>query len=367
MSWSERGSGSSSACQRTGRPSVDPEVLVIGGGQAGMAAGYYLRRAGIPFLILDGGDRIGHSWRERWDSLELFTVGRYSALPGLPFPGDPERFPGKDEVADYLASYAATFELPVRMETKVTRLTHGEGRYRVEAVDGSSHEAAQVVVATGAYQRPYAPEVSEQLDPSIVQLHSSQYRNPDQLPEGDVVVVGGGNSGVQIAEELSGTRRVRLAVGTKPPRVPRRVLGKSLHWWGDHLGVITAPIGRFRRSKRSGDLLIGTSYRQLTRQHGVELVGRVGAEGGPTLDASVVIWATGFRPDYSWIKLPVLDAHGEPIHRRGVTESPGLYFLGMHLQHSLGSSLIGFVRHDAEFIVGRIVNARGGAHSASRA
>src|SRR4051795_7055540 len=319
MSWSERGSGSSSACQRTGRPSVDPEVLVIGGGQAGMAAGYYLRRAGIPFLILDGGDRIGHSWRERWASLELFTVGRYSALPGLPFTGDPERFPGKDEVAEYLASYAATFELPMQMETKVTRLTHGEGRYRVEAVDGSIHEAAQVVVATGAYQRPYAPEVSEQLDPSIVQLHSSQYRNPDQLPEGDVVVVGGGNSGVQIAEELSGTRRVRLAVGTKPPRLPRRILGKSLHWWGDHLGLITAPIGRFRRSKRSGDLLIGTSYQQLTRDHGVELVGRVVAgeasgvriEHGPPVRADVVIWATGFKPNYSWIDLPVLDDGGE--------------------------------------------------------
>lgn len=333
---------------------ADSQTLVIGGGQAGLAAGYYLKRAGIQFLILDGGERVGHSWRERWDSLELFTVGRYSGLPGLPFPGDPDRFPGKEEVADYLASYAETFELPLLMNTTVTRLTHGEGRYRVEAGDGSSHEAAQVVVASGAYQRPYVPEVSKDLDPSIAQLHSSQYRNPDLLPEGDVLVVGGGNSGVQIAEELSGSRRVRLAVGTKPPRVPRRILGKSLHWWGDHLGVITAPIGRFRRSKRSGDLLIGTSYRQLTRRHGVELVGRVGAEGGPTLDAGVVIWATGFRPDYSWIDVPVLDEHGEPVHRRGVTSSPGLYFLGMHLQHSLGSSLIGFVRHDAEFVVSRI-------------
>jgi putative flavoprotein involved in K+ transport len=337
---------------------ADSEALVIGGGQAGLAAGYYLKRAGVQFLILDAGDRVGHSWRDRWDSLELFTVGRYSALPGLRFPGAPERFPGKDEVADYLASYAETFELPVWTKTKVTRLTHGEDRYRIEAVDGASYEAAQVIVATGAYQRPYIPDVSKGLGPSIVQLHSSQYRNPDQLPEGDVLVVGGGNSGVQIAEELSRSRRVRLAVGTKPPRVPRRILGKSLHWWGDHLGVITAPIGRIRRSKRSGDLLIGTSYRQLTRQHGVDLVGRVGAEGGPTLDADVVIWATGFRPDYSWIEVPVLDAAGEPIHRRGVTSSQGLYFLGMHLQHSLGSSLIGFVRHDAEFVVSRIAESR---------
>src|SRR3954452_6884073 len=132
---------------------ADSQTLVIGGGQAGLAAGYYLKRAGIQFLILDGGERVGHSWRERWDSLELFTVGRYSGLPGLPFPGDPDRFPGKEEVADYLASYAATFELPVRMETKVTRLTHGEGRYRVESVAGSIPEAPQVVVAPCAYQR----------------------------------------------------------------------------------------------------------------------------------------------------------------------------------------------------------------------
>src|SRR3954463_4772998 len=312
-----------------------PETLVIGGGQAGMAAGYYLKQAGIPFRILDGGDRGGHSWRARWDSLELFPVGRYSALPGLPFPGDPERFPGKDEVGDYLEVYAETFELPVRLKTRATRLTRTAGRYRVDADDGSSYEAPQVVVATGAYQRPYTPEVSQQLNPSVVQLHSSEYRNPDQLPEGDVLVVGGGNSGAQIAEELSHTRRVRLAVGTKPPRLPRRILGKSLHWWGDHLGLITAPIGRFRRSKRSGDLLIGTSYRQLTRDHGVELVGRVVAaeasgvrvEHGPPGRADAVIWATGFKPDYSWIDVPVMDDGGEPIHQRGVTRSPGLYFL----------------------------------------
>jgi putative flavoprotein involved in K+ transport len=345
---------------------TDLQTLVIGGGQAGLAAGYYLSRAGVPFLILDAGDRIGHSWRERWDSLELFTVGRYSALPGLPFPGDPEHFAGRDEVADYLASYVERFELPVRMKTRTMRLAQTGGRYRVEAADGSSYEASQVVIATGAYQCPYTPEVARQLDPSIAQLHSTEYRNPDELPEGDVVVVGGANSGVQIAQELSRTRHVRLAIGTKPLRLPRRILGKSLHWWGDHLGLMTAPIGRFRHSKRSGDLLIGTSYRQLTREHGVELVGRVvGAdagglrvEDGPHVSADVVIWATGFRPDYSWIDVPVLDAGGEPIHRRGVTRSPGLYFLGMHLQYSLGSSLIGFVKHDAEFIVSRIAESR---------
>jgi putative flavoprotein involved in K+ transport len=342
------------------------DVLVVGGSQAGLTAGYSLSRAGIPFLILDAGSRVGESWRRRWDSLELFTVGRYSELPGLPFPGDPERFAGKDDVADYLESYAEAFELPVKLDTVVTSLRRSDGRYRVEAENGSAFEADQVVVATGAYQRPRVPTIAEKLDGSVRQLHSADYKNPDQLPGGEVLVVGGANSGVQIAQELSKHRRVRLAVGTKPLRLPRRILGKSLHWWGDHLGIIRAPIGRFRQPKRSGDLLIGTSHKQLARHHSVELLARaVEAEGrtvrcadGRAVDVDAVIWATGFRPDYSWIELPVFDERGDPVHRRGVTESPGLYFLGMHLQYSLGSSLIGFVRHDAEFIVDRIAEGR---------
>ena len=338
------------------------DVLVIGGSQAGLTAGYYLSRAEIPFLILDAGPRVGEAWRRRWDSLELFTVGRYSALPGLRFPGDQERFAGKDDVADYLESYAKAFDLPVRLNAEVNQLSASDGRYRATASDSTTYEAERVIVATGAYQRPYVPELAAALDDSVTQLHSADYKNPDQLPSGDPLVVGGANSGVQIAQELSATRRVRLAVGTKPLRFPRRILGKSLHWWGDHLGIIRAPIGRLRGAKRGGDLLIGTSYRQLSRRHGVELLGRaVEADGrsikcadGKSVEVDVVLWATGFRPDYSWIEVPVLDERGEPVHRRGVTEAPGLYFLGMHLQHSLGSSLIGFVRHDAKYLVDRI-------------
>jgi putative flavoprotein involved in K+ transport len=342
------------------------DVLVVGGGQAGLAAGYYLKRAEIPFLILDAGERVGDSWRRRWDSLELFTVGRYSALPGLRFPGDQERFAGKDDVADYLASYAQTLELPVRLRTRATTLSLASGGYRVCVEDGATFEADQVIVTTGAYQRPYVPPLSTQLDPAITQLHSADYRNPSQLPGGDALVVGGANSGVQIAQELSATRRVSLAIGTKPLRLPRRILGRSLHWWGAHLGIITAPIARVRRPKRSGDLLIGTSYKQLAHDHGVQLVGRaVEAAGrtircadGTSVEPELVVWATGFTSDYSWIDVPVLDDEGSPAHRRGVTDSPGVYFLGMHLQWSLGSALIGFVRHDAKFIVERVAERR---------
>ena len=345
---------------------MDIDTLVVGGGQAGLAAGYYLSRAGLPFLVIDAGERIGNSWRTRWDSLELFTVGRYSALPGLRFPGDPERFAGKDDVADYLEGYAKHFALPVQLGTRTTRLQEAGGRYSVETAGGRTYEAANVVIATGAYQRPYVPEVADRLEATVTQIHSSGYRNPGQVPSGEVLVVGGANSGVQIAQELSRTRKVRLAVGTKPPRFPRRILGRSLHWWGDHLGIIRAPLGRVRRSKRGGDLLIGTSYRQLEREHGVELLARVtGVEGRSVLCADgrevkpeAVIWATGFRPDYSWIGPPIFGDDREPVHRRGVTASPGLYFLGMHLQHSLGSSLIGFVRYDAEYVVRHLAGRR---------
>ena len=342
------------------------DVLVVGGGQAGLAAGYYLKRTGIPFLILEAGSRVGDSWRRRWDSLELFTTGRYSALPGLRFPGDQGRFAGKDDVADYLESYARTFDLAVRLGSKATALHSGDGGYRVAVEDGSVYEAEQVVVATGAYQRPYVPPVSSQLAAAVTQLHSAEYRNPAQLPPGEALVVGGANSGVQIAQELARERRVSLAIGTKPLRLPRRILGRSLHWWGDHLGLITAPIARFRGAKRSGDLLIGTSYRQLARDHGVQLLGRaveargrtIGCSDGRSVEADVVVWATGFRPDYSWIDAPVLDERGQPVHRRGVSEATGLYFLGMHLQHSLGSSLIGFVKHDAEYLAEKIAERR---------
>lgn len=338
------------------------EVIVIGGGQAGLAAGYYLAQARIPFLVLDAETRAGDSWRRRWDSLELFSAARYSALPGLPFPGDPEHFPGKDAVADYLETYAGTFELPVRHHSRVTSLGRTDGGYRAVTESGE-YQAAQVIVSAGAYQRPWVPPLSEKLGSAVTQLHSAGYRNPGQLPAREVLVVGAANSGAQIAEDLAASHHVHLSQGARLPRLPRRLLGRSVHFWGDHLGLIAAPLeGSWRGRTQRGDLLIGTSLRQLKRRHGVDLRGRttgagehsVSFEDGTELDVETVIWATGFRSDYSWIHAPVLDAHGAPVHRRGVTSSPGLFFLGLKNQYSRGSSLIGWVRHDAAFIVAHI-------------
>jgi putative flavoprotein involved in K+ transport len=341
------------------------EVIVIGGGQAGLAAGYYLAQARIPFLLLDAGARAGDSWRRRWDSLELFTAARYSALPGLPFHGDPEHYPGKDAVADYLENYARTFELPIRHDSRVTSLERFDGGYHA-ATESGEYEAAQVIISAGAYQRPRVPPVSEKLGSEVTQLHSSGYRNPGQLPAREVLVVGAANSGAQIAEDLAATHRVHLSQGARIPRMPRRLLGQSVHFYGDHLGLIAAPLDSWRGRTQRGDLLIGTSLRQLQRRHGVDLRGRTHAarertvsfEDGSELDVETVIWATGFCSDYTWIHAPVLDAQGTPIHQRGVTSTPGLFFLGMKNQYSRGSSLIGWVRHDAAFIVEHIRGAR---------
>jgi len=344
------------------------EVLVIGGGQAGLAAGYYLAQARIPFLILDAEADTGDSWRQRWDSLELFSAACYSALPGLPFPGDPEHFPGKDTVADYLEDYAQAFELPIRHRSRVTSLDRRGGGYRA-ATESGEYQAAQVIIAAGAYQQAWVPPLSDKLASDVIQLHSAGYRNPGQLPAREVLVVGAANSGAQIAEDLAATHRVHLSQGARIPRLPRRLLGQSVHFYGDHLGLIAAPLdGSWRGRTQRGDLLIGTSLRQLRRRHSVDLRPRAtGASGhavsfadGSELDVQTVIWATGYRSDYSWIHPPVLDSPGAPVHQRGVTPAPGLYFLGMKNQYSRGSSLIGWVKHDAAVIGNHIRQARDG-------
>jgi putative flavoprotein involved in K+ transport len=337
------------------------EVIVVGGGQAALAAGHYLQEAMLPFLILDASARVGASWRRRWDSLTLFTTARYSSLPELPFPGDPEHYPTKDEVADYLERYAREFELAIQHDRRVSALEPADGGYCLQT-DAGEYVAAQVIVATGAYQRPHVPAIAERLSDDVTQLHSAEYRNPAQIASSEALVVGAANSGAQIAEDLAATHDVHLSRGTRIPRLPRRLLGKSVHWYGDHLGLIAAPSDSWRGRTQRGDLLIGTSLRQLKRRHGVSLYGRavdadqrtVRFRDGGKLEVETVVWATGYRPDYSWIHAPVLDAHGKPVHKRGVTPSPGLYFLGIKNQYSRGSSLIAWVKHDAKFIVDQV-------------
>ena len=352
-------------------PEAQPvlDVLVIGGGQAGLAMGYHLTQRGLRFQILDSGPEIGAVWRSRWDSLRLFTSGRYDNLPGLPFPAAADAYPGKDDVADYLAAYAAEFELPVRLDAKVTSLTRaGDGSYLVKA-GADALAASQVVVATGAFQQPFTPPVAAALAPDVHQVHSTDYRRPEQLPPGRVLVVGAANSGCQIALELSATRTVDLAVGTRVPTVPQRPLGRDIWWWASQLRLdrVTAE-SRLGRRLAGRDQNVGAGPKQLARRHRVTIQPRVDAvagrdvqfAGGDRATYDAVVWATGFTTDDSWIDVPdATDERGWLRQARGVTPSPGLYTLGRIWQHTRGSALLGWVGNDAGFLAEQIA-ARAG-------
>jgi putative flavoprotein involved in K+ transport len=342
------------------------EAVVVGAGQAGLSTGHHLARLGVDFAILTDEARVGDNWRRRWDSLRLFTPARHSGLPGMPFPAPPGHLADRDEVADYLERYAERFDLPVRVGTQVLRASHDGDRYRLR-IAGASHviEAENLVIATGAFQRPFVPPVAAHLEPSIHQIHSSGYHNPFELPDGPVLVVGAGNSGAQIALELAQTRKVWLA-GRNTGHMPRRVLGRDVFDWAWPLmryATIETLVGRRMRSKvaRGGDALIGIPERELLRA-GVARVGRVDAErgglpvaDGRVLEPRVVIWCTGYRPDYRWIDGPVVRPDGLPAHERGVSlDLPGLFFVGLRFQHRLSSSLIGGVGEDAAFIAARV-------------
>jgi putative flavoprotein involved in K+ transport len=338
------------------------DVAVIGGGQAGLAMGYYLRQQERRFVIFERGDSIAPAWRERWDSLTLFTPRRFSALPGLAFPGDPEGYPTRDEVISYLDRYAETFELPIEFNNEVRKVSREPDGFVIE-VDGQTVSADQVVIATGPFQTPFVPKLSEKLEPEVWQVHSTGYRQPGDVPDGTVLVVGGGNTGFQIAKELSATHKVVLSVGSKQKPLPQRIAGRDLFWWLTKTHLLSTTVeSRLGSKLQHRDTLIGSSPRELKRRYGVEFkpratdaLGRtVSFEDGGELQVEAVIWATGYRPDYSWIDLPILAESGRPRHRRGVTDAPGLYFLGLTWQWTRGSALIGWVKDDAEFLAERI-------------
>ena len=346
------------------------DTIVIGGGQAGLSVGYYLAQRGRPFVILDRNERVGDSWRQRWDSLRLFTPARYDGLAGFPFPAPPHSFPTKNEMADYLEAYASRFNLPVRHGVAVDRLTNHGQRYVVTA-NGHRFEADNVVVAMASYQSPRIPAFSGELSADIVQLHSRDYRNPAQLRDGGVLIVGAGNSGAEIAIELARTRRVFVA-GRDTGHVPFRMESLAARALVPVLFrvvfhrvlTVKTPMGRKLRPKAlsQGGPLIRVKPKDLAAA-GVERVGRVaGADGGRprlddgrVLDVTNIIWCTGFDPGFSWIDLPIFDEHGEPKHESGlVPGQPGLYFVGLHFLHAFSSTMIHGVGRDAKRIVDAI-------------
>lgn len=350
------------------------DVIVVGAGQAGLSVGHYLAKSGLRFVILDGSSRIGDSWRRRWDSLRLFTPARFNGLPEMRFPAHPDYFPTKDEMGDFLESYAARFQLPVRSGTWVRRVYRRGGRYVVATPDAEL-EADHLVVAMAGYQKRRVPRFASELSSDIVQLHSSEYKNPVQLRAGGVLVVGAGNSGAEIAMELSRQHRVWMSgrdVGQIPFRIGgllgrlllvRIVLRVIFH----RVISIRTPIGRRLRPKLThvGGPLIRTRRKDL-RAAGVEFAPRTqGAQDGlprladgRVLDMANVVWCTGYDSALSWLDLPVLDERGNPRHVGGLVEGePGLYFVGRHFLYALSSAMVHGVGRDAERIV-RAIAAR---------
>jgi len=360
------------------------ETVVIGAGQAGLSVGHHLAARGRRFVILDANERVGDNWRCHWDSLRLYSPSGRDGLPGMSFPGPKHAFPTKDEVADFLGQYAASQDLPVRTGTRVRRLSRSGDRYVVDCGE-TGFEADNVVVATGTFGRtPYVPEVSRDLSPAIRQLHSSEYRNSDQLPPGPVLVVGASHSGGDIAFEVSGTHPTTLCgrdTGQIPPRLegtPMRLLFPVLWFvWGHVLSVRT-PIGRKERehARHHGAPFLRVKRVDLERAGVERLTERVtGArdglpllDDGRTVDVATVIWCTGFRHDFGWIDLPVVGEDGWPSERRGVVASePGLYFTGLSFQSSFRSMLIGGAGADAEYVVRHLVQHRSRPEVSARA
>jgi putative flavoprotein involved in K+ transport len=338
------------------------DAVIIGSGQAGLAMAWHLTQRGLQPVVLDAASRVGESWRSRWDSLRLFTPAQYDALPGMPFPAPADTYPTRDPAADYLERYAAELPVPVRLNARVTDLRRVGDLFEVRTAN-DVFRAARVVVATGPFQVPFVPAPAQKVDTSVIQVHSAEYRNPQQLPDGPVLVVGGGNSGLQIAEELAATHEVHVSVGQNPPMLPQRIAGRDLFWWLTQSRLLRVPatsrLGR--RVQARGEFVIGTSRRKL-EQAGVQFHPRlvdanertVQFADGSSLDVGTVIWATGYRPDYSWIHVPDVVRDGRVTHRRGVTDVPGLYFIGLSWQHTRGSALLGFVGQDAAYLADQI-------------
>lgn len=352
------------------------DTIVIGGGQAGLSIGYYLQQQGRDFIILDANERIGDSWRKRWDSLRLFTPARYNGLVGMPFPAPAHAYPTKDQMADHLEAYATHFELPVRTGIRVDRLSKHGDRFVVTAGE-ERFEADNVVVAMGTYQVPNIPSFAQELDSSIVQIHSSKYRRPAQLRDGGVLVVGAANSGAEIALEVSRRHRTWLSgrhPGSEPTggagSVADRLLTPVIWFVFSHVLTVKTPIGRRVASQlRSHGLPLARVKPADLLQAGVERIHArtVGARDGlpvladgRVLDVANVIWCTGFDTGFRWIDLPIFSDDGQPLHERGVGASaPGLYFVGLFFQSAATSALVGGVGRDAAYVARRLARCSG--------
>jgi putative flavoprotein involved in K+ transport len=340
------------------------DAIVIGGGQAGLATGYHLKRAGLNFLILEAGSQPAGSWAQYYDHLKLFSPARYSSLPGIPFPGDPDHYPTRDEVVAYLVQYATHFELPVQLHTRVKQV-HREGtQFRITTVDGREFRAHSLIAATGSFHHPFVPEIPGRDKFQGQVLHSVQYRNPEPFRNKRVVVVGAGNSAVQIAVEVAKVADVTLATREPINFKPQRLLGKDIHFWSIITGLDSLPLGYWREVGKSVGVLdtgvyqaaiaVGKPDRRPMFTHFTE--NGVSWADGSTEAVDAVVLATGYRPSVEYLSpIGATDEVGRPLHRGGVSLTvPGLYYVGLSGQRSVASATLRGVGSDAAHVVSHL-------------
>jgi putative flavoprotein involved in K+ transport len=349
------------------------DTVVIGAGQAGLSAGYHLAGRGLPFVILDADARIGDHWRDRWHSLRLYSPAAYDSLPGKRFPAKPYSWPTGREMGDYLETYASWFQLPVRSGVRVEAVDPVDDAFVVTTSDGRRITARQVIVASGAFRTPHVPDIASRLDPAIHQLHSDGYRDPSQIPDGAVLVVGLSHSGADIAWELAKAGHATHLSGKAAGQLPIKVVDtrRARIGWPvvqfvfKHVLTIRTPMGRKMRPhiRQGGGPLIRYRLPDLDAagidRHDAKTVavrdGKPELADGTVLDVRSVVWATGYRPDYSFVRAPVIGPDGWPEEVRGVSPTvPGLYFLGVPFQYAFSSMLVTGAGRDAKFVVDRV-------------
>lgn len=335
------------------------DVLVIGAGQAGLAMGYYLKQSKLSFVLVDDSERIGDVWRKRYDSLVLFSPRAYSSLPGLDLPGDSKGLPSKDEMANYLETYAKHFSIPICMDTRVEKLEQIDDKYRAVTSNGN-YIAKNIVIATGPFRKPFIPEIQGKLSEKVLQLHSSEYRRPSQLPDGTVLVVGAGNSGSQIAAELSHTRKVYLSTGHELILIPHRILNRSIFWWLNVtlLSKVSAD-SKMAKFLQKNEPVIGKELKPIIESGKVQVKERtlsfndreITFNDQSKIMVDSIVWSTGFQIDFSWLNIPgVLDQNKQPIHQRGISSKKGIYFLGLPWLSRVGSAQLNGIGHDAKHL-----------------
>ncbi len=344
------------------------DLIIIGAGQAGLTMGYYLKQEGYNFLLLEAGNRVGDSWRNRYDSLQLFTPRLYSSLPGMALIDEKNEFPYKDEIATYLEEYARHFQLPIQLQTKVFKIKKERDIFELHTPT-EILQTKKVIIATGGFQQPFIPSVSANLSSHVFQIHSSQYKSPykspSQIPKEKVLVVGGGNSGMQIAVELAKTHEVTLSISHPLTYLPLHLFRKSIFNWLEKLGLLYAEVNTKRGEwfQKRKDPIFGFEGKELIRNGSIQLQEKVVSasennimfQNGETYSAESIIWSTGFIQNYNWIEIEkAVDENGLPNHVKGISPVRGLYYIGLPWQSQRGSALICGVGKDAAYLLSEI-------------